>query len=216
MTADFAGLYLAFQPQRDPTLTVTLPLGRVPTRDAPLQPAVPGEGIQCHDSPRMHREFSRSCSGERFARFLILTFFTLVACAPQEPAPEPPATARQPMNEHSTAAPLVSSLQVETLEDSVRFTYMVTNTSGSPIELTFPTGQSFDFVVLDNGREVWRWSEDMMFTQAIRSETLRPDETRTYHAVWTPARSVRGNYTVRGFLTAQEHRAEQQAEVQLP
>ncbi len=140
----------------------------------------------------------------------------LAACPPREPAPEPPVTAQPPMDEPSPAVPLVSSLQVETIEDSVRFTFMATNASDAPLELTFPTGQSFDFVVMENGRELWRWSEDRMFTQAIRTETLAPGETRTYHAVWQPPPGVSGRVTVRGFLTAQEHRAEQEAEVQLP
>ncbi len=161
-----------------------------------------------HPTPAVHRVFTGLIVG--------LAILTLAACPPRDPPPEPPVTTRQPMDDRSPAAPLASTLQVETLEDSVRFTLMVTNTSGAPLELTFPSGQSFDFVVMENGRELWRWSEDKMFTMAIRQETLAPGETRTYHAVWRPPPGVQGRVTVRGFLATQEHRAEQEAEVRLP
>lgn len=120
------------------------------------------------------------------------------------------------MSDSPAAAPLVSTLQVESSADSLRFLLQVTNAAGEALQLTFPTGQSFDFVVLQNDRELWRWSSDQMFTQAIRTERLAPGETRTFEASWQRPPGARGAITVRGFLTAQEHRGEQQAEVQLP
>lgn len=110
--------------------------------------------------------------------------------------------------------PLVSSLQVEATDPEVFFTLQVTNTSAEPVRLTFPTGQSFDFVVLDRGRELWRWSADQMFTQAFRTEVLPPGETRRYQASWRPPAGLSGQFTARGVLTAQEPR-EQAAVFQL-
>ncbi len=116
----------------------------------------------------------------------------------------------------SHTSPLVSSLQVETRGDSIRFLLQVTNAEAGPVTLTFPSGQSADFVVLQGGRELWRWSADQMFTQAVRTETLPPGGTRSYEALWTRPAGVRGELVARGVLTAREHRVEQQAHFRLP
>ena len=129
----------------------------------------------------------------------------LAACAASVPAPE-----------GGSSGPLVSSLQVETTPDTVRFVLQVTNTGPAPVTLDFTSGQSFDFVVTRDGGEVWRWSADRGFTQALRSETLAPGETRTYDAAWSPPAGTSGEFLARGFLTAREHRAEQQARFRLP
>lgn len=111
---------------------------------------------------------------------------------------------------------LVSSLQVEPFPDSVRFSLQVTNTGSQPVTLQFPSGQSFDFVVSRGGAELWRWSADRMFTQAVRTETLAPGETRSFDAAWQPPVGTSGELVARGFLTARGETAEQQARFSLP
>jgi hypothetical protein len=125
----------------------------------------------------------------------------LAACArPSPPAPRSTAA----------GAPLLASLQASTFgSDSVRFTLQVTNTGETPMTLSFASGQSYDFVVSREGRQVWRWSAERVFTQALRSETLGAGETRTFSEVWTPATRSPGRYAVRGTLTARDARAEQ-------
>lgn len=127
------------------------------------------------------------------------------ACAPRGTVSQTPA-----------GGPLVSSLQVEPSADSVRLVLQVTNAQDAPVELEFRSGQSFDFVVLQGERELWRWSADRMFTQALRSETLAPGETRTYTASWAPPAGLRAELVARGFLTAAGHRAEQQSHFRIP
>jgi hypothetical protein len=136
---------------------------------------------------------------------LAITLAGVSACAPTGSVPQ-----------SSQTGPLVSSLQVETRGDSVRFLLQVTNAGTQPVDLTFPSGQSFDFVVLQNGRELWRWSADRIFTQAIRTETLPPGDTRSYDAAWAPPAGVRGELVARGFLTARGNRAEQRSYFRLP
>lgn len=111
---------------------------------------------------------------------------------------------------------LVPSLQVQTTGKTVQFTFQVTNTSNAPIPLEFSSGQSFDFVVLQGGREVWRWSADQMFTQALRSEMLAPGATRTFAATWNPPTDLRGELTATGVLTATNRRVEQRSLFRLP
>lgn len=124
-----------------------------------------------------------------------------LACAP--PA-EPEAGA----DGGGAAPPLLASMQATTEGGAVRFVLQVTNTTSAPIALEFPSGQSFDFVVLQGGREVWRWSADRMFTQALRSETLAPGATLTYEERWEPG-AVTGELTAVGRLTSTSHPLEQ-------
>lgn len=113
------------------------------------------------------------------------------------------------------AAGLVASVHVEMLADSVRFTLQVTNSRSAPAPLEFSSGQSYDFVVRQGEREVWRWSADRMFTQALRSETLGAGETLSYQAVWHPA-DTHGDFTVTGMLTVLPTPVAQSARFHLP
>lgn len=136
----------------------------------------------------------------------ILVWFSCLACATHEPLPRASA---MPEN-------LVLSVQAETAGDTVRFTLQVTNAGTAPVELTFPTGQTFDFVVRDGDREVWRWSQGRMFTQMLQTVTLAAGETQTYTATWAPPAGLSGNLQVFGTLTALDHRVQQGAHFRLP
>lgn len=160
--------------------------------------------------------FASSCAPSLCRSVAIVLLAAVGACTPRERAPEPPTTEAPRMSDSPNASPLVSSLQVESDADSLHFLLQVTNASAAPVQLTFRSGQSFDFVVLQDGRELWRWSADRMFTQAIRNVTLAPGETRTYDASWSPPSGTSGDLIVQGVLTAQEHRVEQQTEIRLP
>ena len=143
----------------------------------------------------------------------------LVACVPQQPAAQP------------EGSPVLSSIKATTFgSDSVAFTLQVTNTASArlvvlsvpvgrvasaPLVLEFGSGQEFDFVVSRGAQEVWRWSADRMFTQALRTDTLAPDETRTYSATWTPPPGSAGEYTIRGSLAARNVRVEQTMQFRL-
>lgn len=150
-------------------------------------------------------------------RKLAATLFLPLVLAGAAACTTPGANAeRSPMSEPARRGSLVSSLQVEPSADSVRFVLQVTNAGTQPVPLEFSSGQSFDFVVMQGARELWRWSADRMFTQAMRSETLAPSETRTFTATWAPPAGVHGELTASGFLTARGQRAEQQTRFRLP
>lgn len=113
-------------------------------------------------------------------------------------------------------APLVSTLSVETQGDSVLLQLAVSNASSAPVEITFPSGQTFDFAVRRGDRLLWQWSETMRFTQQVRTETLGPGETRTYAAAWPAPADARGELTARGWLASSSHRVERTAAFRLP
>ena len=134
----------------------------------------------------------------------------LCGCAGPAPDQEPGS------REGSTEGPLAASLEVNVTDPGVRLTLHVTNTSSRPVEFTFPSSQRYDFVVRRaDGEEVWRWSEGMMFTQAISQATLAPGESWDMEAVWE-ADDVTGELTATGMLTARDRRPEQTVQFQLP
>lgn len=89
---------------------------------------------------------------------------------------------------------LDGQLDVTAERATVEFAFTVENPTTEPVELEFRSGFVADFAVFDNGEEVWRFSDDMMFTQALQSETLAPGETFTYAASWDDPRP--GEYEV--------------------
>ena len=103
-----------------------------------------------------------------------------------------------------------SSVAVEQSDDNVEFALQVENGNDAPQELTFRSGLSADFAVLDGDEEVWRASEGQMFTQALRSESFDPGETKVYPAAWQAA--APGDYTVVATLEVQEEEIEARAE----
>ncbi|HEY5219603.1 MAG TPA: BsuPI-related putative proteinase inhibitor [Gemmatimonadaceae bacterium] len=60
-------------------------------------------------------------------------------------------------------------LAVEHRNHGVRLALHVVNTSNKNIEIDFPNGQAYDFVVVDSlGRQVWQWARARMFTQSTQ------------------------------------------------
>ena len=118
------------------------------------------------------------------------------------------------MRNSRDAKPIVTAeLYVHAADSSVRIALHVVNTSKKRVELTFPSGQTYDFVVLDSlGRELWRWGTGRMFTQALRNKTLAGGETLDVEETWTSAALPPGKYTARGTLTSQNYPLVQETE----
>ena len=104
--------------------------------------------------------------------------------------------------EHALAADdLAMSLEAQLGDAAVHFRLHATNTSPAPVVLEFASGQRFDFIVRDaGGSEVWRWSDDRMFTQALGRESIPPGETVTFEASW-PTQGRTGTYEAVGRIT---------------
>lgn len=84
--------------------------------------------------------------------------------------------------------------------DDLELTLTVQNAGADPVELSFSDGQRVDFAAFDGAEEVWRWSADRMFTQALGTEELAPGESRTFAGTW--ADPPAGEYRVVGELVA--------------
>ena len=90
--------------------------------------------------------------------------------------------------------------------EPVRLTFTVENVGVETKTLRFSSGQHYDFVVASGGQEVWRWSADKAFIQALTSLTLAPGEKKTFTETWRQADNEgqqvpAGEYEVTGVLT---------------
>ena len=114
-----------------------------------------------------------------------------------------------------TGKGLEASLKVS-VEDPVRLSLQLTNSDPRHLELRFPNGQTHDFVVLDTaGREVWKWSEGRIFTQAMQSRVLDRNESVTYSAECDPG-SLQGTYVAMVSLRSENHSVEQRVTFEIP
>ena len=110
-------------------------------------------------------------------------------------------------------SPVAAQLYVHANDSSVRLALHVINTSKKRVELTFPSGQTYDFVILDTlGREVWHWANGRMFTQALRNKSLGSGEALDLEETWMESSLPPGRYTARALLTSENYPVVQQTE----
>jgi hypothetical protein len=151
------------------------------------------------------------------------------ACGPRSRSEAPSALATAqlvratPAAEHprrhdavgvKTDVKLASHLKVNVAKDEVQFALDVKNVGGKHAELDFPSGQSYDIVVVDTvGREVWRWAKGRMFTQSVQNKQLGGGESMQIAESWTPKP---GRYTAVATLISTNYPVEQRADFVVP
>jgi hypothetical protein len=115
---------------------------------------------------------------------------------------------------------ITSSLNVAATSGEVRFAFHVANVGSRKLEVTFPSGQTFDIVVFDSsGREVWRWGSGRMFTQALQARPLSSGDTIDIEEKWTAggARQLAaGRYVAVATLMSENYPVENRVEFVLP
>lgn len=85
------------------------------------------------------------------------------------------------------------------------------NNAGQDVDVTFPSGQRYDYWVTGDDGEVWRWSEGMFFTQALVTETIEAQSSLSFPETWTP--EAAGTFTAHARLTADGYDRELTGEV---
>jgi hypothetical protein len=132
------------------------------------------------------------------------------ACGPR-PSESEAASAPAPVRRPTNAAALATTLELS-VADGVDLRLHVTNTSGKKLEMTFPTGQTHDFYILDaSGTEVWRWSTGRMFTQGVQKRLVDSGATVSFADRWVGPLAG-GTYTAVAVLLSSSHPTEQRAE----
>ncbi len=90
--------------------------------------------------------------------------------------------------------------------DAITVRMTLRNTTGTPLELTFPSGQDYDVVIRnERGGEVYRWSNGRAFTLAIRM--LRFSGEKNYSVVVRPNLPA-GAYTLTASLAVMDTKIE--------
>jgi len=88
--------------------------------------------------------------------------------------------------------------------DPIIMTLKVFNYTEEDIAFYFNTSQRYDFIIEDDeGNEIWRWSQDMMFAMVLGEETLGPDNPEGIYTAEYKDRLSPGYYKVTGIFVAQ-------------
>lgn len=121
------------------------------------------------------------------------------------PRPFPSPGADRSRNDASVRADLRLERSTYRPGDTIGMTYIVQNTGSRNKAFRFSSGRQFDVTAARSGRggrEVWRLSQDRMYTQALTGFELRPGERRTFTAAWRTDRDLdEGDYRITAFLT---------------
>src|SRR3989337_2981938 len=99
---------------------------------------------------------------------------------------------------------------------SLKFALRIVNNTTKMVEIQFPDGQTHDFVVSDStGKEVWRWSDGRMFTQATKSKTLKGKNDTVFEEVWN-TEGYHGAFTAVATLRSDNFPVETSVQFELP
>ena len=83
------------------------------------------------------------------------------------------------------------------------------------MELSFPSGKSYDIVVVDSaGREVWHWSNGRIFTQGVQNKQLGTGDSINVNETWTKTQP--GSYTAIALLNSSNFPVEQRVDSSVP
>lgn len=130
---------------------------------------------------------------------------------PTSSTPVLAAMATQPVTpaRHGRTAPpavrLASSFGVHVDSSQVHFALDVANIGDRHVELAFPSGRAYDFMVVDSlGRQVWHWAEGRMFTQAMRTKLLGKGDDMRIEESWDHAK-MHGRYVAVAILNSSNY-----------
>jgi Intracellular proteinase inhibitor len=111
---------------------------------------------------------------------------------------------------------LVPSLNVVRVGQQVRFSFNVANAGTRRVEVKFPSGQTHDIVVLDSaGRELWRWAEGRMFTEARQYRSISGGDSLLLEDDWNRPTAT-GRLVAVAVLKSTNYPMEHRVEFTLP
>ncbi len=129
---------------------------------------------------------------------------------------KPLASKHQVADEKEILATTFNVVRPSDDNESLKFALKVVNNTKKMVEIHFPDGQTHDFVVSDStGKEVWRWSEGRMFTQAMRSKTLKGKDGTVFEETWEP-KGQHGAFTAVAILKSENFPVETSIQFTLP
>ena len=134
-----------------------------------------------------------------------------VATTQSTAAPAPARTKRHAASRLASSR-LASRLKVDVAPRAVRFALDVVNVGKKHVEVDFPSGQSYDFSVVDStGREVWHWSQGHLFTQSVQNKQLGAGDAMQVSESWE-RHPAPGKYTAIATLESSNYPLEQRVD----
>jgi len=89
--------------------------------------------------------------------------------------------------------------------EPIMMTLKIFNYTEEDITFNFNTGQRYDFVIEDEeGNEIWRWSQDMMFAMVLGEEILGPDNPEVIYTEECKGKLSSGYCKVTGIFVARD------------
>jgi len=94
---------------------------------------------------------------------------------------------------------------IYSIGEPIKMTLKIFNYTEEDIVFYFNTSQRYDFIIEDEeGNEVWRWSQDMMFAMVLGEESLGPNNPEVTYTAEYKDRLSPGYYKVTGYFIAQD------------
>jgi hypothetical protein len=129
---------------------------------------------------------------------------------------EPIATSRESDKKEEVLATTFDVIRQNDDAESLKFALKVVNNTKKMVEIHFPDGQTHDFIVKDSAdKEIWRWSEGRMFTQAMRSKTLKGKDETVFEESWE-TKGHHGTFTAVAILRSENFPVETSVQFALP
>lgn len=89
--------------------------------------------------------------------------------------------------------------------EPIIITLKIFNYTEEEITFHFNTGQRYDFIIKDEeGKEIWRWSKDMMFAMVLGEETLGQHNPEVIFRAEYRGKLNPSYYKITGVLVAQD------------
>ena len=89
--------------------------------------------------------------------------------------------------------------------ETIIMTIKVFNYTKEDITFHFNTSQRYDFIIEDEeGKKVWRWSQDMMFAMVLGEETLGPNNPEVTYTAEYREKIRSGYYKITGIFVVQD------------
>lgn len=183
------------QPAEQPTEQPAQPPAEQPSEQPSEQPATPPE------SPSDGNRYDRN--GQPLEPTVTIQDQEIndqgsQATPPETPPPaeeQPPAAPSQPATAPSDQTPVIGQAVSNAKGLDYHFTLMpgpegyqfkleIGNTGTSPVEMSFDTGERFDFEVYEGDDLQWNFNFNHFFVQVAQTETIYPGDVITYVGDW--------------------------------
>ncbi|MFW6386507.1 MAG: BsuPI-related putative proteinase inhibitor [Bacillota bacterium] len=87
--------------------------------------------------------------------------------------------------------------------DVLSGTMVLYNITDEDITLEFSSGQNYDLLLYREGRQIWQWSSDRMFTMALQTKQLPAGESLEFEFEFESEEDLEpGTYELRGVITS--------------